>query len=120
MKPSPAADRLLLDHMLECIARICEYAGQDRQAFFGSTLIQDAVARNLQTLAESSQRLSDASKAAEPTIAWRDIAGFRNVLVHGYLAINLDAVWRVVDQDLAPLAQALERMRNSLDGREIP
>lgn len=44
--------------------------------------------RNLQILAESSQRLSDLTKATEPGVAWRDIAGFRNVLVHGYLAVN--------------------------------
>ena len=35
---------------------------------------------------------------------------FRNVIVHGYLGIDLAAVWLVVDQDLPPLAAALDRM----------
>ncbi|MEW6352995.1 MAG: HepT-like ribonuclease domain-containing protein [Pseudomonadota bacterium] len=49
-----------------------------------STLIQDAVLRNLQTLAESSQRISEPLMAAHTDVPWRDIAGFRNVLAHNY------------------------------------
>ena len=51
-------------------------------AFLGSTLIQDAVMRNLQIMAESIQRLSDATKEAHPEVDWYKIPGFRNVLVH--------------------------------------
>ena len=66
--------------------------------------------RNLQTLTESSQRLSDALKATEPQVPWRDLAGFRNILVHGYLGIDLQAVWSVIEQDLPALTAALARM----------
>jgi len=44
--------------MRECIERICEYTAGDRPRFETSRLVQDAVIRNLQTLTESSQRLS--------------------------------------------------------------
>lgn len=102
--------------MGECIERIREYTAGERARFEASRLIQDAVIRNLQTLAESSQRLSDGIKATEPQIPWRELAGFRNVIVHGYLGIDLVAVWLVVDQDLPPLGAALARMveRNRL------
>ena len=66
--------------------------------------------RNLQTLTESSKRLSDSIKATEPQVPWRELAGFRNVIVHGYLGIDRAAVWLVVEQDLPPLAAALDRM----------
>jgi len=69
--------------MRECLSRIDEYIAGDRARFDGSRLVQDAVVRNLQTLTESSQRLSDALKATEPQVPWRDLAGFRNILVHG-------------------------------------
>ncbi|MEA3411113.1 MAG: hypothetical protein U9R74_06180 [Pseudomonadota bacterium] len=68
MKPSPESDGDLMAHMLDGITRIQEYTHGDRTVFFGSRLVQDAVIRNLQTLAESSQRLSDDLKAAEPGI----------------------------------------------------
>jgi uncharacterized protein with HEPN domain len=66
--------------------------------------------RNLQTLTESSQRLSDAIKGTEPQVPWRELAGFRNVIVHGYLGVDFAAVWLVIEQDLPPVAAALARM----------
>lgn len=110
MNPGPDGDRVLLAHMRECIGRVREYTEGDRARFETSRLVQDAVIRNLQTLTESSQRLSDNAKADEPNVPWRELAGFRNVIVHGYLGIDLEAVWLVVEQDLPPLAAALDRM----------
>lgn len=110
MKPGAAADPLLLDHIRECIERIGEYTDGQRAAFMGSHLVQDAVLRKLQTLAESTQRLSEPLKATEPHMPWRAIAGFRNVLAHGYLEVDTEAVWSVVEQDLPTLADAVERM----------
>ncbi|MBS0543389.1 MAG: DUF86 domain-containing protein [Proteobacteria bacterium] len=110
MRPSPTADQVYLVHMLECIGRITEYAGDDEADFRTSRLIQDAVVRNLQTLAESSQRLTNEIKATEPGIPWRAISGFRNILVHDYLTIDVDAVWVVVSKELPALRDALQRM----------
>ena len=53
MKPDTQSDRVLLEHIRECIARLREYTGGERAAFYDSKMVQDAVARNLQTLAES-------------------------------------------------------------------
>ncbi|WP_277583858.1 HepT-like ribonuclease domain-containing protein [Pelomonas aquatica] len=47
---------MLLAHMRDCLGRIHEYTNAERARFEGSRLVQDAVIRNLQTLAESSQR----------------------------------------------------------------
>lgn len=115
MTPGPETDQALLAYMGECIGRIREYCAGDQSRFEKSHLVQDAVIRNLQTLTESSQRLSEGIKASEPHVPWRELSGFRNVIVHGYLGIDLAAVWLVVDQDLPPLAAALARMidRNS-------
>ena len=110
MNPGPEADRVLLAHMRDCLDRILEYTNAERSRFDTSRLVQDAVIRNLQTLAESSQRLSSEIKGTEPQIPWRELAGFRNVLVHGYLGVDLGAVWLVVEQDLPALNEALNRM----------
>ena len=52
MKPGPEADRVLVAHMQDCLARIHEYAGREPARFDASRLVQDGVIRNLQTLAE--------------------------------------------------------------------
>ena len=114
MKPGPQADRVLLAHMRDCLDRILDYSNAERARFFASRLVQDAVIRNLQTLTESSQRLSNEVKDTEPQIPWRDLAGFRNVIVHGYLGVDLEAVWLVVEQDLPALSTAVNRMTSRL------
>ena len=110
MNPVPESDRVLLLHMRDCLERILEYTQAERSRFDTSRLVQDAVIRNLQILAESSQRLSAEIKGREPLIPWRELAGFRNVIVHGYLGVDLGAVWLVVEQDLPALAAAVDRM----------
>jgi uncharacterized protein with HEPN domain len=114
VNPSPESDRVLLAHMHDCLDRIVEYTRAERSHFDASRLVQDAVIRNLQTLAESSQRLSIEVKATEPQIPWRELAGFRNVIVHGYLGVDLAAVWLVVEQDLPALTEAVNRMAAQL------
>ena len=104
-------DKLYLIHIGECIERVEAYIGEGGQdAFVASTLIQDAVLRNLQTLAESTQRLSDGLKAAHPEVEWYKIAGFRNVLVHDYLGVDLERVWLIVERDLPDLKRAVQAM----------
>ena len=114
MKPGPEADRVLLAHRRDCLARVLEYTNSERSRFEASRLVQDAVIRNLQTLAESSQRLSSEIKGTEPQIPWRELAGFRNVIVHGYLGVDLAAIWLVVEQDLPALTKAVNRMATQL------
>ena len=114
MTPGPEADRVLLAHMRDCLHRIREYTNGERMRFDASSLVQDAVIRNLQTLTESSQRLSDELKATEPQIPRRELAGFRNVIVHGYLGVDLGAVWLAVEQDLPARDEAVSRMAQRL------
>lgn len=96
-------DRLYLIHIGECIARIEEYVREGEDSFVTSSLVQDAVMRNLQTLAESTQRLSDILKAEHREVDWRRIAGFRNILVHDYLGVDVSQVWSIVVRELPAL-----------------
>ena len=66
-------DRVYLQHILRCISRIEEYTATGRESFFSSHLIQDGVIRNLQTLAESSQRLSEGLKVLHPAADWKGL-----------------------------------------------
>lgn len=55
-------------HILQCIEKIQEYTCDGKESFIGNSLIQDAVLRRLQTMAESTQRLSDDLKANAPDV----------------------------------------------------
>jgi uncharacterized protein with HEPN domain len=100
-------DQLYLIHITECIERIERYTAPGHDAFLSDTMIQDAVLRNLHTLSESTQRLSDALKAQRPEVDWASIAAFRNVVVHDYLGIDLPRIWDIVKRDLPTLKGAI-------------
>ena len=108
-------DRLYLIHIGECIERVERYlGGGSRDDFMASDLVQDAVLRNLQTMAESTQRLSDGLKAKHPEVNWYQIAGFRNVLAHDYLSVDLERVWLIIERELPGLKRAVKAMRQEL------
>jgi uncharacterized protein with HEPN domain len=116
MKPSLDADRVYLVHMIDCIGRVLKYCEGGEASFMQSQLIQDAVIRNLQTMAESSQRLSDSTKALAPDVPWRAISGFRNIIVHDYLGLDLAMVWQVVDSELPNLLAGLNKIQAAVQG----
>jgi len=103
-------NRVYRQHILECIRRIKENTQDGKERFLTSHTLQDAVLRNLQTLAESTQRLSENVKADYPDIDWDRIAAFRNVLVHDYLGIDVERVWEIVHRDIPELKQTAQRM----------
>lgn len=106
-------DIIYVEFMLKCIERIDRYVDDDKDRYFNDTLLQDAVLRVLQVMAESSQRLSEQSKELHPEIDWRGISGFRNILVHDYLGgIDLELVWQVIDKELPLLKKSLVALRN--------
>lgn len=103
-------DSAYLRHILECIKRIVENTVEGKDRFMDSHTLQDAVLRNLQTMAESAQRLSDDLKTTQSEIEWHRIAAFRNVLVHDYLGIDLEIIWEITQRDLPELKQAILSM----------
>ena len=100
-------DGLYLVHILERIDRIQQYTASGYESFRQETMIQDAVLRNLHTLSESTQRVSNALKDAHPEVDWRGIARFRNVVVHEYLGVDLARIWDIVQNDLPDLKRAI-------------
>jgi uncharacterized protein with HEPN domain len=77
-------------------------------------IVMDAVAMRLLEIGEAVKALSPEITATEPDIKWRDIAGMRDFLAHHYFATNPEVVQAVIDKDLDPLREAVERMKASL------
>jgi uncharacterized protein with HEPN domain len=102
-------DTLYLIHIGECIARIERYVVDGREGFIGSTLIQDAMLRNLQTIGQSVGRLSEVLCDTHPEINRGSIIGW-NVLVHDYLDINLERIWEIIEHDLPDLKHTIEAL----------
>jgi len=111
-------DSVYLHHIIECIRRIEENVEEGRERFMASHTLQDAVIRNLQTLAESTQRLSDDLKETHSEIEWYRIAAFRNVLVHDYLGLDIERIWEITQRDVPELKQAILAILNLSDDKK--
>lgn len=99
-----ATDAVRLKHMLEAAVKAIDYTSQHTR----TTLEQDeilnlAVVRLLEIVGEASRHISDTLKNTYPAVPWREIAGTRNRLTHGYFDVDLDIVWHIVRVDLPHL-----------------
>jgi uncharacterized protein with HEPN domain len=70
-------------------------------------MAEDAVERNLQIIGEAVNHLPSDVTDAHPDIAWTQIRGFRNILVHQYFGVDIEVVHEVVEMYLPVLADAL-------------
>ena len=68
-----------------------------------------AIERNLQIIGEATKHLPAEVTEAHPQVAWPQIRGFRNILVHQYFGVDIAVVRDVVETHLPPLAQALRQ-----------
>lgn len=90
------------------IALIGQYVADGEEAFFNNSMVQDAVLRRLETLADATNKLSDDLKQRHPHIRWRQIYGFRNIAAHAYRSIDLDRVWEVIVDSLPDLKRVID------------
>jgi uncharacterized protein with HEPN domain len=104
------SDALYLEHISERIRRIEACAQEGRDAFNASPILQDAVIRNFEVIGEAVKQLSPRLLDRYPAVPWRRVAGFRDVLIHNYMAVDLDEVWNVIEKDLPQLKQAIKAM----------
>ncbi|MGC1310118.1 MAG: HepT-like ribonuclease domain-containing protein [Phormidesmis sp.] len=108
-----------LRYISDCAALIRDYTSSGKSEFMSNILLQDAVLRRLQTMAESTQRLSEDLKVKAPEVDWRALAGFRNILAHNYLnGIDLERVWDAIENYLPGLEKAVRELRKITDIRK--
>ena len=103
-------DRLYLGHVMEAIAAIESFTRGGRAIFIADLKTQSAVVRQFEIIGEAVKQLSAGLTAAETAVPWRQVARTRDRLIHAYFKVDLDAVWAMAEQDLAPLKENVRRM----------
>ena len=102
--------RVYLLHAVDAIDAILEYTADGREGFFADRKTQDAVIRNIEILGQAVKGLSEETRALEPEVPWRQIAGMRDKLIHEYFGVDLGLVWDVVERELPLLRPTMERL----------
>ena len=97
------------------IAAIREYlAGAPAAARLAeSSLVRDAVVRNVEILGEAIKRLPDELKSLRPQIDWGGWARLRDVLAHQYFGVDVELLADAIENELPALETAIADLRSS-------
>ncbi len=102
-----------LSHILVAIELIQRYTeGKDQTAFLEDELLQDAVIRNI-------EKHGPGFIAEHEEVPWAALYAMRNRVSHGYWSVDLDAVWQVVQRDLAVLDVQIRTLLSTGAGRDV-
>jgi uncharacterized protein with HEPN domain len=115
------SDNLLprLSDVLGNIDRIRTYTeNYTFERFVTDPKCQDAVEHCLLRISEAARKLQGVVEELIQDQPWSDIRAMGNVLRHEYDAINLSVIWHVIEHDLGPLRQAVERAMTALQKKD--
>ncbi len=100
-----------LYHISDCISKIKEYTKEmDEEKFLANSLIQDAVIRNFEIIGEATKQLDMDFREKYPEIEWKKMAGLRDKLIHGYIGVDLWAVWGFIERVIPELERDINNI----------
>lgn len=102
---------LYVGDMLSAMSRIERYVkGLSFDDFVKSDIVIDAVIRNLEVMGEAAKNVPDEVRDAHPEIPWRRIVGLRNIVIHDYLGIDLENIWRIATENIPEVRPLVARL----------
>ncbi len=107
--------KLFLHDILECIEKIERYTRNlNFEDFIKNDMVVDAVIRNLEIIGEAVKNIPPEVRSRYPEIPWKQIASFRDVVIHHYFGVDLNIVWTVIRKHLKELKPKIKRILKNL------
>ena len=95
--------------MLDSAKAVQEFTrGVSLEQYRINRLLRRGVEREMEILGEAAHRLTEELRSEHPEIPWRRIIGPRNLIAHGYDAVDDERVWRIATEDAPSLVTQLE------------
>jgi uncharacterized protein with HEPN domain len=102
-------EEIRMRHMLDAAREALGFIrGRSRADLSQDRMLALAVVKEIEIVGEAALKVSSETRQAYPELPWEDIAGMRHRLIHAYFDINLDIVWRTLQEDLPSLIATLE------------
>jgi len=76
----------------------------------GDALLHDALLFQFVVIGEAVKNVASETRESAPEIPWADVAGLRDLIAHEYFRIDIERVLEIVERDLPPLEQAIDRL----------
>lgn len=91
------ADKKRFQEIFYRIRKIGEFVQNvSEEEFYTNELLKDACHANLIIISEAMTKMTNEAKKEYSDISWKEIIGFRNLIVHEYFRINWRTVWEVI------------------------
>lgn len=101
-----------LDDMIRFSEKVLTYTeGLDQEGFEAEEKAYDATLRKLELIGEAATHIPDAIRETFSAIPWRQLVATRNRLIHGYLGIDNDILWSIIQDDIPVLLKELKRLK---------
>ncbi len=98
-----------LNHILDNISKLESFSKDlTKEGLSRDELKQYAIVRAIEIIGEAAKNISDFFKRNHREIAWKDIIGTRDIIIHKYFGIDLDIVWNILKIDLPNLKNKIK------------
>ncbi|MHB1456701.1 MAG: HepT-like ribonuclease domain-containing protein [Armatimonadota bacterium] len=102
-------DTIRLRHMLDAAHEAVGFTrSRSRKDLNSDRMLVLSLVKDIEIIGEAANQVSDTMRRELDNIPWDDMIGMRHRLVHAYFDINLDILWRTVQNDLPALIVILE------------
>ncbi len=107
--------RFYINDMISFAQKVQTYTyGLNQTSFVKNGLNYDATVRNLELIGEAATHIPDTIREEFSYIPWRLIIATRNRLIHGYLGIDNDMLWSIIEDEIPVLLEKLETLKSQL------
>ena len=103
--------RETLRHMIKSCARVeTLMAAKSRASFDTDEDLRTLIERLIEIIGEAANRMPSEFRSQYPEVAWRQVIGMRNWLIHGYDSVDIEVLWDAAHNRMGPLREQLERI----------
>ena len=108
-------DEARVEHMHLALARLAEvFARITRDTFVEGNDAAEVILYNLTILGEAANNVSREYCAAHPEVDFKDMAGLRHRLIHGYANIDMDRIWFILLTDVPLWRETVDALYSTI------
>ena len=103
--------RIYCEDILDSGSAIVDFVkGLSFEDFCDDRKTYSAVIREFEIIGEAVGKLPESYRERRPDVEWQDIKDFRNLLSHEYFGVDLEIVWKIIEDDLPDLMDAVREL----------